>query len=92
MEHHNGGLYVIIDNKAQMIVGQPTIHKHKATATRFFSDVCAQQDTIVAKHTEDFDLYLIGYLNLDNELIPDKQLVLSGSAWLAMQNPTTQEN
>lgn len=87
MEHNNGGLYAIIDNLSGNIIGPISLFKAAAVAIRMFGDVAAAKDTIIGQHPADFDLYQLGFLDLDNNLVPAKELVLTGQKWLAVTTP-----
>lgn len=84
------GLYAIIDNKADDIQGQIVAFNHPAAATRFFNDVASHPESAVAAHPEDYDLWQLGFLNEQHELVPAKELVISGQAWLSLRQDKPQ--
>lgn len=85
MDHDRGGVYAIIDNVADEITGPLTIHKHPAAAIRMFVDVASNKQTSISQHPADYDLFKLGYINADNQIVAEHQLVITGSAWLAAQ-------
>lgn len=84
------GIYAVLDLAADDLVGQMqalTVHKHEAAAVRFFTDIAATQGSIVNKHPEDFVLKRLGFLDENNDLVPNEAIILSGTAWAATQQP-----
>lgn len=93
MQHNNGGIYAIYDNKAEEIAGNFNklhIYRHVAAAIRFFSDMLGDTQGI-GRHPEDFDLYQMGFISLDNQIVPEKNLVITGKALLHAQNQHEQK-
>lgn len=83
IEHNNGGIYAIIDSKAEAVIGPLMIARHEAQAVRNFCDVADDQKGWIYKHPEDYDLYRLGWLTTENQLIAEHQLILSGSSYRA---------
>lgn len=80
------GIYAIRDIVAQMLTGGLYLHKHEASAIRFFGDVAADPQSLIGKHPEDFELIQLGYLSIKDEIIPSTKTVLTGTVWKATQN------
>lgn len=89
MEHNNGAIYCIMDNVADRIAGPLMIYPADAAAIRAFGDIINSKDTIIAQHPADYDLYVLGYITLDNEIIANRRVLLAGKTWLATQEGTT---
>lgn len=85
MEHNNGGIYAILDIVADAIVGILTIHRHDASAIRFFGDVAADSKSNVAQHPRDFNLIRLGYLSTDHRVVPAFDTIITGAQWAAAQ-------
>lgn len=86
--HNNGGIYAIYDNKAEEFAGNFNklhVFRHVAAAIRFFSDMASDQKGI-GLHVEDFDLYQLGFITLDNTILPEKNLIITGKALLVAQS------
>lgn len=52
-------VFSIFDEKAQ-VYKAPMFIPHKGEALRTFSDITKNQETLIAKHPEDYKLYLLG--------------------------------
>lgn len=82
-------IYAIIDNKAQDLLGQLTIHRADAAAIRFFGDIMGNAS---AKHQEDYDLLCLGaivdHANDPPTIDAETRTVLTGATWLAAQQQT----
>lgn len=88
MDNAKAGLYAIMDTMAQDILGSTnaiTIHKHEATAVRFFSDIAGTPGTLVNQHPEDCQLVRLAWLTDDNTILPDAAVILTGAQWKAAQ-------
>lgn len=59
--------------------------KHPAQAIRFFGDMCLSENSPIRRHIADHDLYQLGIVNDDNELVPEKRILITGAQWLAAQ-------
>lgn len=81
------GLYVIIDRKAEEMLGN-VIHvtRAEAPAVRSFDDAARMPNSIIGQHPEDFDLVRLGFLEEDNTLTVDTEVILKGSTWAAAQD------
>lgn len=91
------GIYCIFDTKASMAIGGLHLHKHDATAVRFFNDVAALKDSMISRHPEDFQLIQLGSFedDADNQLFGldgNTRIVLEGHQWAAMQALTEENN
>lgn len=82
---NNGGVYAIIDQKSGDVTFGLQLHKHDAVAIRTFGDIVSQPNSYIGKHVADYDLYRLGVLDLNNELVPAKELVITGAQWAAAQ-------
>lgn len=82
---NNKMIFAILDTVANDILGGVHIHRHEAAAIRFFTDVATMPDSIVGKHPRDFHLIQLGYLADDHTLIPGNKTIITGAAWLQMQ-------
>lgn len=82
-------VYAIIDNMAKAILGGLHLHKHEASAVRFFADVASMPESLVGKHPQDFDLVQLGFITNSQQLERGYKLVLKGSVWAAAT--TTEE-
>lgn len=79
-------IYVVIDHKAQDIVGYLNVFRAEAAAVRFFHDVATQPGSMLGKYPDDYALVRLGYLNDDLTVTPDNKTILEGSAWWAAHN------
>lgn len=84
---HQGYIFAIYD-KLSNTIGQPILAKAAAPAVRFFSDVANHPDSHVGKHIDDYELHQLGVITHDCKLEPDFQVVLTGTAWKASQQPS----
>lgn len=84
------GIYAILDLLSESYAGTVLhIFKHEAAAVRFYNDVAGTPDTMINKHPEDFDLYRLGYIDENNLLVAEHQLIFTGKQWqLLQQQPT----
>ena len=57
--------FSIYDRKAQVYL-PPFYFSYKGEATRAFEDICKNRESIISKHPEDYDLYMIGTFNSDS--------------------------
>lgn len=81
IDHNNGGIYAVIDTKAEAIIGFLMICKHEAQAIRNFCDVADDPKGMINRHPDDYDLYRLGWLTTDNQLIGEHQLILTGATY-----------
>lgn len=87
-------IYVVYDNIAKDTVGVIMTFSHDAPAVRVFTDGLADPTTL-GRHPADFDLLLVGSIDPENHHNGDGLVygldkpiqILSGSAWLASQQP-----
>lgn len=86
----NNTIYAIYDNVAKSLAGGLYLHKHEASAVRFFADVASDPQTMVAKHPQDFDLVRLGHLR-DLVITQDYATVLKGSTWIAAHTAALEE-
>lgn len=88
-------IYAVYDKVAEEIMDRLLVFSHDAAAVRFFQDALQDQQTILHKHPEDFELRCCGELESDGgvhrQSMDGKQnypcVVLSGASWLATQQP-----
>lgn len=92
LQHNNGGVYAIIDTKAEAVIGFLMICKHPAQAVRNFCDVADDQKSMINRHPEDYELVRLGWLTLENHVIPEHALILSGSSYAASKLKTETPN
>lgn len=90
MQTSNGQIYAIYDNVAQQITGHLIVMRAHAAAIRMFTDVAKDPQTSLSRHTQDYDLVQLGHLTLDNTIVPDYQIILTGKAWQATQQQQPQ--
>lgn len=83
---HQMAVYAILDTIADQLIGGLVHYKHDAAAVRFFSDVAAMKESLIAKHPQDFDLIRLGYITHHHEMEPNNAVILKGSMWAAAQN------
>lgn len=76
-------VYAIIDNLAKALLGGLHLHKHEASAVRFFADVASMPESMVGRHPQDYDLVQLGFITNTNEIERSYKLVLKGSVWAA---------
>lgn len=80
----NRGIYIIVDEVTQDIVGIPMLFRHEAAAVRMFSDLARMPNSDVARHIQDIRLVRIGLLEDDTlQITPDLHTVLEGGTWAA---------
>lgn len=82
-------IYSIRDIVSDDFIGGLVTFAHDAAAVRWFGDIASASDTVVAKHTPDFELWCIGELcDAPGSLEGcDPLVVITGAAWLAAQAP-----
>lgn len=86
---NNGFIYAIIDKQTKAISGGLMIYRHDAPAIRTFSDLLADpRAEIIHRHPEDFELYRLGFITIDNTISAESTLVLTGEKWAAMHRPS----
>lgn len=83
-------IYAIWDSVANDIQGGLYIHKHDASAIRFWNDICSAPDSFIKRHLKDYKLVQLGALDDKCNLVPNWRTVMTGEAWAATQ-PTEEE-
>lgn len=83
MAHVQEGIYVVMDNVADDVVGAVMLHKAEAAAMRVYADGI-NSNKMIAQHVEDFDLIRLGYLGVDMRVKPDYAVIMTGKKWKAM--------
>lgn len=85
-------IYAVIDNKANDTVGRVLeVQTHNINSIRNFQEAFQTEGSIFAKHPEDFDLWCLGYIDPTTlALVPDKQLIITGTSMAAMLTPIPQ--
>ena len=77
-------LYAIRDNVAGQIQGGVHLHSQDAPAVRFFRDLAADPQTLIARHLADYDLLILGTIDEESgEILPmanGPQVILTGAA------------
>lgn len=79
------GIYAILDHVSGDLVGGLHLHKHQATAVRFFGDIANMQNSQIAIHPNDFALVLLGTIDDQHNITPARETVLEGATWAAAQ-------
>lgn len=82
-------IYAIYDIVAQEMLAQVQLMKHDAVAIRFYQDVAQSKGSIVNQHPADFDLIRLGDIDEQGLINPHREIVMTGAAWLAMQENNT---
>lgn len=86
-------LYAIKDNIAGRIYGSVLTYHHPAQAVRAFGDLCNDKSGYIQAHIKDFDLYVLGAIDLETlQITPQVAEVISGAAWLMAQQPQETQN
>jgi len=83
-------LYAIRDTMSGQLLGGVQVFKHDAPAVRFFGDICADQQTMIARHPNDHELICLGHLDDDTHqltALTPPITIITGKAWLAAQQP-----
>lgn len=86
-------MYCIYDKKAESIVGGIILERVDAPAIRAFHDALNPKNgTVLSEHPEDFELWLLGALDDQGELVPNSgyKSVATGVQWAAA-NTISQE-
>lgn len=81
-------IYAIRDLVANSLLGGLHLFRHPAPAVRFFGDIAADQQTMIARHPQDYDLIRIGALDEDTFVVtplPIPEVIITGAAYVAAQ-------
>lgn len=83
------GIYAIYDLQAEEIVGGLHIHRNNAAAIRMFNDVAMADQTMVNRHTIDYNLIKIADLDISTAALHaiTPETVLTGEAWANVNRP-----
>lgn len=89
------GIYCLYDTLAEQVIGGLQLHKAEAAAVRVFDDLARDPQTGVGRHTKDYNLLFLGWLEEDNCITsPDQDhestIVITGKQWLAINKPDTE--
>lgn len=85
-------LVTIVDLAADMIIGGIHLFAHEAAAVRFFGDLVADSQTMIARHPKDHVLRLVGTIDeTTGAITPDSRDIITGAALAEVQRQT-QEN
>lgn len=76
---HVRSLYAIIDSVTDTILGVIQMHLNAASAIRTLYDLAASPETMINKHPEDYDLWLLGSLTNDHRILPNKMRLITGA-------------
>lgn len=82
------GVYAVIDNITKEILGGLHLHKHEAAAIRFFTDVATLPNSMIAQHPNDYALWRLGYITLEQTLEAHHELIITGGTLAATQPQT----
>lgn len=87
------GIYAIYDIVAEMFIGGLQLHKSEAAAVRVFDDLARDPQTGISRHTADYNLLFLGWLEEDQCITPDDSvhgptITLAGKQWLLANRPT----
>lgn len=86
-------IYAIYDTIAQSLVGGLLLFKSAPPAIRYFADLASDPKTMIHRHVEHYDLIDLGTLTDDTELRlhgREREIVITGKAWLAAQQNAEQ--
>lgn len=72
-------IFVVFDRVANHVLGV-SLHALDAVAIRAFLDAAKDPASMLNKYPQDYDLLRLGSVSHDNELVPQKIVVLSGAA------------
>lgn len=89
------GIYIVYDKLAQSPVGGLYLHRHDATAIRFFVDVLSDPNSQVGAHPDDFCLMHVGEIHGSDEpikLTENIRTVLEGSTWASTKAAQEKNN
>jgi hypothetical protein len=81
-------IFAIYDNLAETIIGGLHVFKHDAAAVRFFGDLLADPQTLLARHPADHELFCLGEVYESGVINAEVRVVITGAAWLAAQAPS----
>lgn len=80
------GIYAVRDKLAERLVGGLQLQPHDAPAVRFFTDLAADDQTMIAKHLGDHELVRLGYVDISTgELVAALDVVVTGVQLQAMK-------
>lgn len=78
----------IIDKKANDFVGPPWLYRHEAQAIRQYGDLAQDQNTLIYRHPEDYDVVQLGVIDDDSlEITPGYRVIMTGEQYLATRTP-----
>lgn len=80
------GMYIIYDLVAEAFVGMIILERHPGPACRTFVQLLGDKGTLPGQHPKDYDLVRVGYIEDSGVVIAtDPQTVMTGAAWLSLQ-------
>lgn len=89
------GIYAIYDNQAREYVGGLLLYRHDAAAIRSFGDIARDPQTMIARHTADYELHKLGMFDPSTGHLTvgiegdGKSTILTGEDWLTINRPPT---
>lgn len=83
-------IIAIVDIVTNDIVGPLQVFPHEAPAIRMFGDVAADERTQIHAHVVDHHLIRFGYLNDDLTIEPNRDILITGAQWLAVNSKKEQ--
>lgn len=87
------GIYAFIDTLVNDIAGPIQTMAHPAMAVRLFRDIATDaKPNQINQHLNDFQLERLGWIDADLNLIPDREVLLTGSILRHQLNNEAQEN
>lgn len=80
-------IVAVRDTLAGAFVGGVHLYPNDAAAIRFFSDVCADPQTLVHRHLNDHELVQLGSVDINSGAIApcEPRVLLTGAQWKAAQ-------
>lgn len=89
------GIYGIRDNQADSYVGGVHIFTHDAAASRFFSDLASDPQTLISRHVADYQLDQLATFDLRSGMIDTAgfpKTILTGEMWAMINQPARPQN
>lgn len=86
-------LVTIVDLAADMIIGGIHLFAHEAAAVRFFGDLVADPQTMIARHPKDHVLRLVGSIDENTGVItPEMRDIVTGASIAEIQRQAQENN
>lgn len=80
-------IYAVYDSVSQTIISALILEASDAPAIRAFYDALRNQGSALAQHPADYDLMLLGSLDMDTGTVYQEstKTIATGNGWLEMQ-------